>query len=144
MHSTAIPDGTATSPAAGTPTAPPPSPGPILVISCSASAGLQPSPIASPNIDLYASEAAAVRAAVAGPGYPVASIASSPLGFPCGVPFASSGSLCPIAGIGGPTAYVRFGGTDRVAALTLQLRSHESVTATVEAFEVPPPAGTAP
>jgi hypothetical protein len=88
-----------------------------------------------------------VQAAVASLGYPVREMEIHAEGFPCGVPFPadllhSAAPGCP-ASATGPTAYVSFFGTAKVAALTFAKTADGSVRAIVVAFEVPP-TGAAP
>ena len=81
-------------------------------------------------------EEVAVQTAVAHLGYPIQQIAIAPTIFPCGVPWPSGDVACP------PefelAAFVTFGGTKNVAALTIVLLANGPVVATVVAFEVPP------
>jgi hypothetical protein len=93
-------------------------------------------------------EEAAVLAAVADLGYPVESINILSGGFPCGVPFpalpyAAPAPACPPDPEHGPTAYVSFVGTEKVAALTFAYHADASLVANVVAFQVPP-SGPAP
>ncbi len=86
-------------------------------------------------------EEAAVLTAVASLGYPVATVDISPYGFPCGTPFwgnppASIAPGCPVA-LDGPTAYVTFLGTDKVAALLFTSKPDGSIVASVVGFRVP-------
>lgn len=88
-------------------------------------------------------EERAALTAVADLGYAVATVDIRPYGWPCGTPFFSvpPGELppgCPAATDGGPTAYVSFVGTDKVAALTFSLQQDKSLVAHIIAFQVPP------
>lgn len=104
-------------------------------------------PGATPIPGGCAAEEAAALAAVAGLGYPVMAVDISPYGFPCGVPFpgdwfASGAPGCPIS-LNGPTAYVSFFGTAKVAGLAFGTTKDGVLVASVVEFEVPP-TGVAP
>jgi hypothetical protein len=70
-------------------------------------------------------------------GYPVQSVTIRPYGFTCGDPFGSGKMAC-VYITRGPVAYVRFVGTNKVAALTIALDASGQMVASVVAFEVPP------
>ena len=93
-------------------------------------------PGGSPILDCPAAEAA-VLVAVAGLGYPAQSVTIRPYGFTCGDPFGSGKMAC-LYITRGPVAYVRFVGTNKVAALTIALDASGQMVASVVAFEVPP------
>ena len=146
--STASPSPTLTTSAAPTatpvPATPSPSPSVGIAFTCSGlpakGAG---SPPASPILDCPAAEAA-VLVALASLGYPVQSVTIRPYGFTCGDPFGSGKMAC-LYITRGPVAYVRFVGTNKVAALIIGTeRGGPVIAATVEAFEVPPPGWSMP
>jgi hypothetical protein len=72
-------------------------------------------------------------------GYPVKAVTIGPFSFNCGGPVPSGVYSCPA--VAGPLqgAYVRFVGTDKVAAVEIGTQRGGPVTAaTVVAFEIPP------
>lgn len=138
---TASPSPTLTTSAAPTatpvPATPSPSPSVGIAFTCSGLPGKGAgSPPASPILDCPAAEAA-VLVAVAGLGYPAQSVTIRPYGFTCGDPFGSGKMAC-VYITRGPVAYVRFVGTNKVAALIIGTQRGGLIAATVEAFKVPP------
>ena len=137
---------TSTTPSA--PTTPPSSPVAIthVVITCAEPATSNPANESLVPVDYCPAEEAAIYAAVANIDHTVASMTIMPGGFGC-PPFMQ---MCPSVVIGQPAAYVTFTGTAQVAAVTLTpelsiaLHPTTSFTATVVAFQVPPPGWTAP
>ena len=117
-------------------TTPSPSPSPTIAFTC------YRDPVPTQRDPAYLSssycpaEEVAVRTAVAHLGYPIQQIAIAPTIFPCGMPWPSGDMACPP--VFELAAFVTFGGTKNVAALTIALLPNGSVVATVVAFEVPP------
>jgi len=140
--STASPSPTLTTLPAPTTTPVPATPSliasPEIAVTCSGLPGKGAgSPPASPILDCPAAEAA-VLVAVAGLGYPAQSVTIRPYGFTCGDPFGSGKMAC-LYIIREPVAYVRFVGTNKVAALIIGTqRGGPAIAATIKAFKVPP------
>ncbi len=117
-----------------------------VVITCPEPATSNPAHESLVPVDYCPAEEAAIYAAVAYIDHTVANMTVLPSGFGC-PPFMQ---MCPSVVIGQPAAYVTFTGTAQVAAVALTpqpssgLVPNVSFTATVVAFQVPPPSWTAP
>ncbi len=115
-----------------TPTASPsPSPSPSIAFECNI----------TPSADSCPGAREAVLVAVAHLGFPVRRISLDAGPWPCGRPFVTGPMACPavLPRPGTWHGFVEFIGTDKVAAVTVEPSTGTDLTATVVAFEVPPP-----
>jgi hypothetical protein len=115
-------------------TTPSPTPSPAISFVCYEDP-VQGSPAHLPS-GYCPAEEAAVETSVADIGYPIRRIVIAPRLFPCGVPWPYGNMGCPPIPV--LAAFVAFGGTDQVAALTIELVPNGPVVAKRVAFQVPP------